>query len=120
MFWTENKKANPRLQKSEKKRERHGTTPQKYMQNATKSTNLSKYSVTYMYTKHNKWFLSLAWSRDQYNWTDNECIIRIWHAKELVLTNDMRTMVTHPYMTFDLALLGSIYVQVPKDHLYQV
>ena len=38
----------------------------------------------------------------------------------LVLTNDMRTMVTHPYMTFDLTLLGTIYVQVPKDHLYQV
>ena len=25
-----------------------------------------------------------------------------------------------PYMTFDLTLLGTIYVQVPKDHLYQV
>ena len=30
------------------------------------------------------------------------------------------TWTFDPYMTFDLTLLGTIHVQVPKDHLYQV
>ena len=35
-------------------------------------------------------------------------------------SDNQTTWPFDPYMTFDLTLLGTIYVQVPKDHLYQV
>ena len=66
---------------------------------------------------------SLAWSRVQYNFEPTTMYVLSeyqYGMQKNVSFNNMQIMVTHPYMTFDLTLLGTIYVQVPKDHLYPV